>query len=235
MKTNGIEFVNDESVIGKWKNIGWAQNLNEFSINCLNEKSGDFEDLYFLPNGESYWIFEGWTKGVLFIHYGGDEPVLTYKYDTKNVNGNLCLFLRLDDKTEVFIKVDSIHYCKETLGNHDDINMPFVNDNRVIGMWHSVAFVQSIEDFSANNLIDNLPLKSIEFKADGSAEQNYMDNEMWQDKWTLGYVLNLHRNTAAKYELRNIDKKDYLFLEWKMGNYIYGNKRPDIYVFTRCS
>lgn len=74
MIINGMEFINDEFVIGKWKNIGWTRNLNDFSINNLNEKSGNFEDLYFLPNGESYWIFEGWTKGTLFIHYGGKRP-----------------------------------------------------------------------------------------------------------------------------------------------------------------
>ena len=233
MRINGMTFVNDETVIGKWKNIGWTQNSNDFSIDSLNEKSGDFEDLYFLPNGESYWIFEGWTKGILFIHYGGDEPILTYKYDTKNIDGKSYLFFRLDNKTEVFVKIDSERYCKETLGNHDDVNMPFVNDNRVIGIWHSVGFVESIEDFFVNNLIDNLPLKTIEFKTDGTALQNYMDDEIWQDKWTNGYVLNLHRTTAAKYELRTIDENDYLFLEWKMGNYIYGGKRPDIYVFAR--
>lgn len=233
MFINGMKFVNDESVIGKWSNIGWTEDLNNFSIDNLNNMSGDYRDLYLLPNGESYWFIEGWTKGTLFIHYGGNEPILSYKYDTKNIDGKTYFFLRLDDKTEVFVKVDSVHYCKETLGNHDNINMPFISDDKVIGKWNSVGFVNNIQDFSIDNQIFDLPLKYIEFKADGTVEQKYMDDEIWHDKWTAGYVLNLHRTTAAKYEIHNINGAEYLFLEWKMGNYIYGDKVTDFYVFSR--
>ena len=75
-------------------------------------------------------------------------------------------------------------------------------------------------------------LETIEFYPDGRAVQKYMDDE-WQDKWTKGFLLNLHRTTAAAYELREIDGTEYLFLEWKMGNYIYGGMKHDIYVFVQ--
>ncbi len=83
---NGMEFINDETAIGKWKNIGWFGDTESDSLEKLNKKSGEYEDLFFLPNGESYWIFEGWTKGVLLIHYGGYEPILTYRYDIHQIN-----------------------------------------------------------------------------------------------------------------------------------------------------
>ena len=54
---NGMEFVDDEAVIGKWENIGWTACGDAFSVANLHEKSGDFSLLYFLPNGEPYWIF----------------------------------------------------------------------------------------------------------------------------------------------------------------------------------
>ena len=54
MLANGMEFVNDDSVIGKWNNIGWIENSNIYNIDKLNPKSNDFEDLYFLPDGEPY-------------------------------------------------------------------------------------------------------------------------------------------------------------------------------------
>ena len=118
MLVNGMKFINDKIVIGKWKNIGWSEELNCLSIEKLNPSNGDYVDLYFLPGGEPYWIFEGWTKGFLLIHYGGDAPILTYTYETEQINGTDYLFLRLDDKTEVFIKESSVHYKKECLGNH---------------------------------------------------------------------------------------------------------------------
>lgn len=231
---NGMKFINDEAAIGKWKNIGWIDDTKSLSLERLNDKSGEFEDLYFLPNGEDYWIFEGWTKGILLIHYGGDEPVLTYKYDIQSFDGKYHLFLRLDDKTEVFVKIDSNCYEKATLGNHDNIDMPFVNDDKVIGKWVSVGFGsrEFAESFSPEQKCNDLYLKSIEFFADGELTQNYMD-DVWQDKWTKGFVLNLHRTTAASYEIREINGSDYLFMEWKMGNYIYGGMKPDYYVFAR--
>lgn len=232
MIANGMDFVNDEAVIGKWKNIGWNDDLNSFTVEGLHDKSNDYVDLYFLPDGEPYWIFEGWTKGFLLIHYGGEEPILTYPYEMKVIAGERYLFLRLENKTEVFVKVSNQHYKKEFLGNHDDIDLPFVFDDKVLGKWHSVGVVERIEEFLPDCPIEELYLKEIEFQADGSVIQKYMDEE-WNDRWTKGVLLNIHRTTAAAYEIHNIEGTEYLFLEWKMGNYIYGGMTPSYYVFVR--
>ena len=229
---NGMEFVNDESVIGKWENIGWISGTDSFSVKDLNDKDGEYNIMYFLPNGEPYWIFEGWTKGIILIHYGGDDPILSYRYDLRTVCGIQYLFFRLDDKTEVFIRSDSRRYTKETLGNHDNIDLPFVSDEELIGVWDSVAFVSETDDFSPENKYEDLYLKSLEILPDGNLIQTYMDSE-WHDKWTKGFILNLHRTTAAKYRIIEMNGTEYLFMEWKMENYIYGGMKPDYYVFKR--
>lgn len=234
--SNETKFINDEAVIGKWKNIGWIDSAKEYSLEHLNDKSGEFEELYFLPNGDGYWIFEGWTKGVLLIHYGGNEPVLDYRYDIQSFGGRDNLFLKLEDKTEVFVKVDSVCYSKATLGRHDNIDMPFVNDDRVIGKWVSAGFggKELLENFSPEQKCGGLYLRSVEFFAGGILTQNYMD-DVWYDKWTKGFVLNLHRMTASAYSIREIDGSDCLFMEWKMGNYVYGGYAPDYYAFVRAN
>ena len=63
---NGMEFVNDPAVIGKWKSVGSLEAGEEFSLEKLNasQKGELAEEIYFLPQGVSYWIFEGWTKGT---------------------------------------------------------------------------------------------------------------------------------------------------------------------------
>lgn len=38
---NGMEFINDEAVIGKWSNIGWIGNTHCTSLDDLNGKSGE--------------------------------------------------------------------------------------------------------------------------------------------------------------------------------------------------
>lgn len=229
---NGMEFINDEAVIGRWENIGWAENTEDASSNHLNDVSGEFKTLYFLPEGEPYWIFEGWTKGVLLIHYGGDEPILSYSYDIRSKGDKQYLLLRMENRTEVFVKTDDRRYTKETLGNHDDINRPFVPDDRVLGKWRSVAFVAEAEAFDGKEASQDLYLRSLEFFPKGALVQTYMD-DIWNDKWTKGLILSLHRTTAAKYFIKEMGGREYLFMEWKMGNYIYGGMKPDIYVFKR--
>ncbi len=51
-------------------------NSEEFDVNKTTDNLIDkgFNEIYFLPGGEKYWIFEGWTNGLLFIHYGGAKP-----------------------------------------------------------------------------------------------------------------------------------------------------------------
>lgn len=47
---NGLDFINDEAVIGKWENIGWTESTSTVSITDLNDVSGEFHILYFLPD-----------------------------------------------------------------------------------------------------------------------------------------------------------------------------------------
>lgn len=228
---NGMEFVNDSRVIGKWRNIGKFIGIDGYMVKKL-KKSDEFKDLYFLPNGEAYWIFEGWTKDFLLIHHGGNEPLLTYHYEIRDIDENQYLYLRLEQDTEVFVKESDEEYNIDTIGRHDDMLLPFVADDDVIGKWYSVGFVAQKDDFNSQNINTGLYLKMIEFFSDGRAMQEYMD-KIWNDSWTKGFLLNAHRKTAAQYDIQVIDGREYLFLEWKMGNYIYGGKDPEYYVFSR--
>ena len=67
----------------------------------------------------------------------------------------------------------------------------------------------------------------------GIAERIYFDGEVFSDNWTEGYLLDKEKSVADKYTICNIGDKEYLFLEWKMGNYVYGGLEPSFYVFER--
>lgn len=229
---NGMEFVNDENVIGKWEMVGWIDNPAHNSLDNLIKESDGYNEIYFLPEGEPYWIFEGWTKGYLLIHYGGDEPINTYKYEISIIDGKEYLFFHIEDRTEVFVKKDNKIYDKETLGRHDNIDYPFVDDEKVRGKWNSIGYVENAEDFVPNSDGIEYYLKSLEFKNNGILIQKYMD-EVWKEKWTKGLVICLHRTTASPYFIQTIDGVEYLFMEWRMGNYIYGGCEPTYYVFRR--
>ena len=82
---NNMPFINDDDVIGKWEYYDLIQSEEHFDFNKPKSKikNKGFKEIYFLHNGQKYWIFEGWTKGFLFTHYGGYEPVNCNKYTIK--------------------------------------------------------------------------------------------------------------------------------------------------------
>ena len=52
-------------------------------------------------------------------------------------------------------------------------------------------------------------------------------------EWTNGYVLRKWNKTACAYEIKNIGGADYLFIEWKSGDYRWGGFETDYYVFEK--
>ena len=150
-----------------------------------------------------------------------------YKKMTKKDINNQKLWLT--NENYLFHVFSVLTSKKWYLGNND---LPFIYDERIIGKWNSVGFVDTIEIFSPENECDGLYLKEIDFSSDGRLEQTTMD-EVWHDKWTKGSVINIYRTTVAAYEIKRINGTEYLFMEWKMGNYIYWGMAPEFYVFVR--
>lgn len=40
-------------------------------------------------------------------------------------------------------------------------------------------------------------------------------------------------STKSKYQIETINEVEYLFMEWKSGDYTYGGKVPSYYVFKK--
>lgn len=236
---NGMPFINDEKAIGKWDFFDIVCSQDEFNPNrVLNSTfNKGFKEIYFLPEGEKYWVFEGWTKGYLLIHYGGTEPILTYKYNIKDIDGNSYMFIEIKEKEDTYIevlkKVSERHYKLKEIGRRENINLPFVFDEKTIGSWDTVGFVDSIDEFCGNiKPNDTFWLRKVSFCPNGQAVRKYSDEE-WHDRWSRGVLLDQTKSTASQYTFKTINGVEYMFLEWKMGNYVYGGMPPSYYVFTK--
>lgn len=236
-----IIFEDDPVAIGKWEFWDKIDNLNQFDNEYCkgNECSYDFKKVYFLPKGQGYWIFEAWTKGKLYIHYGGDDPILCYPYQIKQTANGDFMFIFVDDEDGKFIyvlkKSSKKHYSLQDVKKVEDVNLPFVDDKQIIGKWKSVAYIENIDDFE-NETYDKsirMWLESAEFFEGGKAQRKYFNDTSWDDRWTKGKLLDLTKSVVSKYIIKTINDKEYLFLEWKMGNYIYGGMPPTFYVFER--
>ncbi len=109
----------------------------------------------------------------------------------------------------------------------DSIDLPFVTDPAVIGTWKSVDFVAMPGQFNPGkkNLEGDLYLKDLTFLGDGKTRG------VWT--WTKGVLIHSGDKTASKYEIKRIGDKDYLFLEWKSGDYTIRHMNPKYYVLTR--
>ncbi|MBQ9790202.1 MAG: MerR family transcriptional regulator [Clostridia bacterium] len=224
-------FKNDENSIGKWVYVCSAVSKELF------EKGDSFVDadvllkeIYFLPNGEGYWIFKCWTKGEIY-HYGGQ----VYKY---KIEGNK-LFVDVTNEdneheiTLVFDRFDTKAYTKSEIERKDDTNMPFVPNPKAIGSWECVDFIQIAdkETYKPRKNPQKGILKTLSLMANGDCFKEFSNGNIYKNKWTDGYILS--ETLASNFIIKTIDTEDYLIMDWKSGDYVYGGEIFGCYVFKK--
>jgi DNA-binding transcriptional MerR regulator len=225
-------FENDERVIGRWEIIATVDKKEDFTPKNKYENETIYEELYFLPGGEEYWGF-GWTKGYIKILFGDG---LFVPYELCEVDGEIFMFADhpIYGGTWVLKQTDSERHTKSSIGQNDNIDLPFADDPQVHGEWASVDFVNNIEDFDpAKPNGYYLYIRGLNFLPDGEFEWQWKNK--YKHRWTKGTgLVNFYGNTIAPaYEIRIIDGVEYLFFENKNGDYIWGKIKPRYYVFKR--
>ena len=244
-----LVFEDDEQVIGKWKVVGEYAVKEDFYSEAGERRESDMgnkdREIYFLPGGEDYWIYS-WTKGYLKLA-GGDQSCLC-KYRIEDYQGSRYMFV--ENKSYEYLRggmptvlvleqVDKNRYTKREIAREDDTDMPFVNDERVLGDWKAFDFIRNREEFDPN--VNHLPQERLFFKhmyfgEEGFLSSVYMDETTLGKEiqsWTKGYVLKHYNHTACAYEIVTVDDMDYMIIEWKSGDYRWGGYDTDYYVFIR--
>ena len=244
-----LPFENDEKIIGKWEILSEYNNRTEFDLDNKLPRSeiGDKERvIYFLPDGEWYWCYS-WTKGKLLIDDG--ESTYANKYSLEKAPDGLHMFVELKSydylqsgRTTLLVlrQLNKIRYKSAELARKDNIDIPFSDDKSIIGKWKAIDLVQCIEDFSPDTAspISTLYFKEIVFLPDGECISTYGDEIISgrdMQEWTKGYVLRKWNSTACAYKIKVINGAEYLFIEWKSGDYRWGGFDTDHYVFERIS
>ena len=119
----------------------------------------------------------------------------------------------------------------------DNINLPFANDDAVLGRWTSVDFVEEPGQFNSErrHFRGDLYLKELKFLPGGETSALLGVETCAIFTWTKGVVINnaWDNKTAAKYEIKKIGDKEYLFLEWKSGDYTIRHMEPKYYVLNK--
>ncbi len=245
---NKVIFIDDPTVIGRWEFINCLPSINYFNINkIMTADQTKIKEIYFLPNGEEYWCF-GWTKG--FVISNSPYKILN-KYTVKTINGQRYMFVEMKSSKYfnykgmtdiwVFKQADNIAYSKKDIRIRDNTDLPFIYDDNVIGKWYVFDFVSEISNFDPKTLslyrrLNNLIWKTVEFVPDGNCKIQLLKGSVCQRpaySWTKSYVLCHLSEVAQKYDIKKIAGCEYLFIEWKSGDYIFGGFKPHYYVFRR--
>lgn len=244
-----IPFFNDEKIVGKWEVLGDFVLKEDFFMNMKNPDwfYGDkVKEIYFLPDGKGYWVFGGWSNGYI-INSNGDYTVVN-QYEVEEIDGSTYMFvqnksyeyMRGGNPTILVLRqLDHERYTADGIARKDNINIPFVHDGKILGKWNCVGYCRSsMEEFNPEDgNTGNEYFTNIEFFENGNCESIYRGNVVVNSPdsqtWTKGFVLYKDDLTACAYEFRTIDGKEYMFLEWKSGDYIWGGWEPNYYVFAR--
>lgn len=226
-------FVNDEKVIGKWKKLGIVNSIEEFKNNQIEESDlFIFNELYFLPKGEQYWTLS-WTKGILFVN---DRPMPYQIINGKMLVNITDLFTNEINAYAVYEQVDTNEYKTEDIQIKDNINIPFIKDENLIGFWETVDFIEVGTDFNPDKQMTNkeeLYLIKYAIEPNGNLIATYNNGNSVTQKWSRGIVIDENRETASAYEMKTINNQDYLIVEWKSGDYSFGGFVAGSYVLKR--
>lgn len=244
-----LPFVDDPEVCGKWEMIDIVPTREHFLYG--KPKCGHrawLDKIYFIDGGQSYWSVAGWTKGLLYTFGVDPQWTLKNKYTIENDGEHKLLFLEMKHWRDggglgegvpeiwVYEKKDDRHIAsRDEIRLCDNVDYPFIIDKGVLGVWKSRDFVINREDFDSNKQnwpVDDLFVDEIEFKPDGCFISTTKRHTS-RIRWTKGLTLNKTLKTACAYEIKVIDGKEYLIMEWKSGDYSFGGGRIYWYVFTR--
>lgn len=251
-KTN-LPFEDDPEVCGKWKMLDILPTPEHFIYGKPKcQHLAWLAEIYFIDGGQSYWSVSGWTKGYLFTYGPPPQSIYVNKYTIKDAGKRKLLFLEMYNYCDggeegifpqpeywIYEKVDERHYhSADDVRRSDNIDYPFIDDPEVLGVWKARdIYFTTPDDFDP--LIQNRPKESlyhsqIEFKSGGEfVTTTKRGTNSGVSVWTRGLVLNKREKTASAYFIKKIDGKEYLFKEWKNGDYVFGNGRAYWYVFTR--
>lgn len=243
-----IPFVNDEKIIGKWEVKGVFAVKEDYlqDIFCDNTGfyGGNVKYLYFLPDGEEYWGYS-WTKGYFISNaYLSGNTYNEYEFEEKSDGTYMLITLRETEVSRggkpVYLslkKTDSNRYSAENIARKDDIDKPFINDERIIGKWKVHSFLFNKAEFlQEEEPVEDLYFKEVEFLPEGNCRCVYADAVFEGEDmvvWTKYYLLRKWNWSACEYEIRTVDGKDYMIIEWKSGDYRYGGFDTNYYVFVR--
>jgi len=174
-----------------------------------------------------------WSKGVLYLK---DRKMPYEIIDRKLYVGVVDYHSRQVEAYAVYEQIDNKEYKKEEIRVKDNTHIPFIYDEKVIGFYQAIDFVNDVQDFQPNKKYfkEELYLKSYTFNPNGTLMEEFNGRDFVSKiNWSKNVVINKKESTVREYFLKEIDKETIMFVEWKSGDYVYGGKVKGYYVLKK--
>lgn len=243
-----LPFKDDPDLPGRWKRIGRFEDGRIFPPDEKIKEISD-DELVLLPGGACFYKYF-WTKGVIWRIHPTYLLALPNGYRIETVGDKAVLYL--DYVSNACIDEGAPSVClvyeqtfrgalteMEARKHIDRVDLPYVPDPDVLGVWETCDYVPRIEDFDEQK--QRTPEKDFWILRLHFHERGLLTRTQLQEmnrknvllKYTKGTILNEQDLTAEAYQIKRIGKTDYLFVQHKSGDYYYGGKTPQYYVFKR--
>ena len=225
-----LPFVEDKDLQGYWVSVDFVNEPKDFNPEKRNFRNNLFlEDLIILPEGKVLNSVFSWTKG----HILNPVDKADSAYQIKEIGGEQYLFFEWKSGDYTCLGMKPSYYVLRKVSDlrFDDTNLAFKNDKKVIGKWKAIDFVFDTKEFNPDKKFwkGDLYLKTLTFQPKGQTPMSPAIT------WTKGQVLHHGDKTASTYEIRKINGKEYMFFEWKSGDYSFRGKNPAYYVLERAA
>lgn len=138
-----------------------------------------------------------------------------------------------DNSNKITVTKDSNGVIRESM------DYKFVPDKDVVGEWKTIGWYLTISDFNPSHGYDGkLWWLGNSFYDDGIMHSHHINGSKDESdsRYTKGYVFDfLGPDIILSYEIKQIDGKTYMFMEWKSEDYISRGQKPSYYVFEKTS
>ena len=222
-------FINDEKAIGKWSLIGLTKTKEDFANDKLLDEDIALKELYLMDDGKEYWVVS-WTKGSIIIK----GKSFTYDIENNKMYVNLKGLYDEDEKIAVYEKIDDKHYTIDEIRKVDNTDVPFEEDEKLNGLWTCLGTVSDKTNFKLEEVEVGGIIKRLAFFPNGDATITFDDDAAKSTSYTKGFIKDFCiKDTMCSYEIKNVDDKEILVVEWKSGDYVFGGFVCCYYVFEK--
>ena len=223
-----LPFADDKALQGYWVSVDFVKKPENFNPGKKAFRDDLFlKDLIILPEGKILNSAFSWTKG----HILNPVDKANSAYQIKQIDGETYLFFEWKSGDYTCLGMTPSYYVLRKAANirTDDTNLPFKNDKKVIGKWQAIDFVFDPSEFKPGQKFwkGDLFLETLTLLPKGKTPMSPAIT------WTKGKILHHNDKTASAYEIKKIDGKEYMFFEWKSGDYTFRGRNPAYYVLER--